>query len=276
MAQVGTVGTVGTEGLGNTSSKPPPSKSRKWAFTLNNWTPEEEQELIKYFGTVAQYILGREVGEEGTPHLQGYVEFPNARAFNSIKKLMPRAHIEKARGNRKQNFDYCSKDGDYTTNIDFRTFRDKLKDKCLEAYKDVVWKDWQLDVLSLENDSRTINWFWESEGNVGKSYLCKYLALTRDIVICEGKKADIFNQVNTMLEEEKIPEVIVCDIPRSTIDYINYGALEQLKGGMLYSGKYEGGVCVFPPPLVICFANQPPDTSQMSKDRWNVRWIKSE
>ena len=67
-----------------------------------------------------------------------------------------------------------------------------------------------------------------------------------------------------------MPEVVLCDIPRTALGYINYGAIEQLKNGILYSGKYEGGVCIFPPPLVICVANEKPDLTALSVDRWNV------
>lgn len=259
--------------LGNTVPNPTrrkPKKCRKWCFTLNNWTEIEEKEIISNFGTMAQYILGHEVGEEGTPHIQGYLEFKNAVHMTSLKKVITRAHFETARGSSKQNYDYCSKDGDFITNMDFRTFKEKLAEKCLKKYEDVEWRPWQQQILDLENDERTINWFWEREGNVGKSFLCKYIALTRNVCICEGKKSDIFNQVNMMLEEEKYPEVVICDIPRTNLEYINYGALEQLKNGMLYSGKYEGGVCIFPPPLVICLANETPNIDAMSRDRWNI------
>jgi hypothetical protein len=48
-----------------------------WVFTLNNPTGEEEgqvQELEKR-AEVTVMVGGREVGEMGTPHLQGYIEF---------------------------------------------------------------------------------------------------------------------------------------------------------------------------------------------------------
>lgn len=262
--------------LGNTVPNPPPKKvgkCRKWCFTLNNWTNEEKNEILSHFGTMAQYILGYEVGEEGTPHIQGYLEFKNAVHMSSLKKVMPRAHLERAKGSTKQNYNYCSKDGEFDSNIDFRTFREKLADECLKEYEGVEWKEWQKEVLELKNDNRSINWYWENDGNVGKSFLCKYMALTRSVCICEGKKADIFNQVNVMIEAGKTPEVIICDIPRTNLEYINYAALEQLKNGMLYSGKYEGGVCVFPSPLVICFANEEPNIEAMSYDRWKIRVI---
>ena len=60
------------------------------------------------------------------------------------------------------------------------------------------------------------------------------------------------------------------DIPRHQLDYVGYGALEQLKNGMIYSGKYEGGTCLFDNPHVIVFANEPPKIEKMSLDRWKI------
>lgn len=262
-----------TGGVGNTRQPPRPKKvsirGRKWCITLNNYTEEEFKNMTQVFSD-CKYIFGKEVGENKTPHIQGYIELKNARTFKSIKKLIPRAHIEKAKGSTKQNFAYCSKDGDFISNIDFRTFKEKVKDRCLERYKGVVWKPWQKEVLELKNDERTINWFWDKKGNIGKTFLVKYLALTKNVILCEGKKNDIFNQVEESMKAEKLPEIVICDIPRTALDYINYGALEQLKNGMLYSGKYEGGQCFFPPPLVICMANEKPKLEALSEDRWNV------
>lgn len=50
-----------------------------------------------------------EQGEQGTPHIQGYVLFKNPRSFNSIKKQEPLAHIEKAHADHSKNTHYCSK-----------------------------------------------------------------------------------------------------------------------------------------------------------------------
>ena len=71
-------------------------------------------------------------------------------------------------------------------------------------------------------------------------------------------------------EEEKEFKIVLLDIPRSAEGYINYGVLEQLKNGLLYSGKYEGGKCLFDDVHVVVFANFMPDRSQFSEDRWNI------
>lgn len=272
MAQVAQLAQVENEGGNTITPSSIKGKSRGWCFTINNWT----EEILAQTHSVCDsqcYIIGKEKGKKGTPHLQGYIYFKNARSFKSVKKMLPTAHLEKSKGSKKDNYNYCSKEGDFETNMDFRTPQEKLIELCLEEYKDVKWKPWQqniLDILNTKPDRRTIHWFWEPTGNVGKSYLCKYLALTKDVIICEGKKNDVFNQIRDLIEKGKIPNIILCDIPRSSMDYINYGALEEIKNGCLYSGKYEGGQCIFPCPHVIILANTAPPLDEMSKDRWNV------
>ena len=144
-------------------------------------------------------------------------------------------------------------------------------------YENVEWKPWQADVLKIcdsERESRIINWFWSEKGDVGKSYLARYIALKYDVIICDGKKNDIFNQIRVKIEEEeKEINIVLLDIPRCNMDYVNYGVIEQIKNGLIYSGKYEGGMCVFDHPHVIIFANEEPDYDKFSKDRWNVVFV---
>jgi len=58
-------------------------------------------------------IIGKEVGEEGTAHLQGYVCFKKKLRFNAVKKLLPRAHLEVTRGTPQSAAEYCKKEGNY-------------------------------------------------------------------------------------------------------------------------------------------------------------------
>lgn len=89
------------------------TRHRAWCFTINNWT-ESDYFAVMLLAKEAKYaIVGKEVGEKGTPHLQGYVKLHNACAFNSIKKYLPKAHIEVAEGSDQQNFNYCSKENNF-------------------------------------------------------------------------------------------------------------------------------------------------------------------
>lgn len=84
------------------------SKSRSYAFTLNNPTDEEYEEIktLKY----KYIIIGDETAPDtGTHHYQGYINFSSPISFNTIKKKIPRAHIEPAKGSPLQNYEYCSK-----------------------------------------------------------------------------------------------------------------------------------------------------------------------
>lgn len=103
------------------------SPANAWVFTLNNYTQKEYEFLSslilenrkEYF-----YIIGKEVGESGTPHLQGYLALKEKKKkFRPLPKFAVERnnkqamHFERAKGNRLQNRKYCSKDGDFITNI---------------------------------------------------------------------------------------------------------------------------------------------------------------
>lgn len=83
-------------------------QSRSWCFTVNNYEEQESEDLkqidCKYI------VFGREVGEAGTPHLQGYVHFEKHKRLAAVKKLQPRAHWEPAKGSYEQNRAYCTKE----------------------------------------------------------------------------------------------------------------------------------------------------------------------
>lgn len=95
---------------------PRDNKAKRWVFTLNNWTANELQTILDSARTNASYaVVGREQGEGGTPHLQGYIEWNSAIRFTTCKNRLggDRLHIEVAKGDAQQNRTYCTKEGDF-------------------------------------------------------------------------------------------------------------------------------------------------------------------
>ena len=88
------------------------TQSKRWCFTINNptdddmfWEDAEHQEQLDFLAV--QY----EVGEQGTPHYQGFLILKRKNRLTWLKNnLNSRAHWEKTRGSDLQAYQYCMKD----------------------------------------------------------------------------------------------------------------------------------------------------------------------
>lgn len=87
--------------------------ARHWCFTVNNYTPETFQYVTTLRENIKFVIVAKEVGESGTPHLQGYFILSVKKTLNQAKIAIVgignHAHMEKARGGFQHNVDYISK-----------------------------------------------------------------------------------------------------------------------------------------------------------------------
>lgn len=87
-------------------------KHRRWCFTWNN-PPEDLTDFIAWLEDF-KFVYGHEIGEEGTPHLQGFVEFNGGVTYTYVRK-----HAEcwwtPANGDDASNWAYCTKSGDFVT-----------------------------------------------------------------------------------------------------------------------------------------------------------------
>lgn len=92
-----------------------PNARIAWVFTVNNPSISKE-ELADDIGEECKYlIIGDEVGDQGTPHFQGYLELKKKKRFPQVKLLfLPLVpHLEARRGTAQQASDYCKKEGSF-------------------------------------------------------------------------------------------------------------------------------------------------------------------
>lgn len=111
-------------------------RSRKYVFTINNYTDSTFEDLLRL---ATRYLCyGKEKAPStGTPHLQGFVYFPHGKTLAAVRKLMPGAHIESARGTFDQIITYCGKEGDFyeygERPVDSASIGDKERRRWVEA-----------------------------------------------------------------------------------------------------------------------------------------------
>nr|WAE42391.1 MAG: replication associated protein [Cressdnaviricota sp.] len=84
------------------------SRSRNFIFTINNYTPEDEQSVADI--ECKWIIAGKEVAPTtGTPHLQCAIVVSSPTSIRALSKRLPRAAIRVMDGTPEQSRTYCSK-----------------------------------------------------------------------------------------------------------------------------------------------------------------------
>lgn len=298
------------------------SYAKRWCFTLNNPTDQEqiylaiagEEISIDEVAPFSYLIFGRETGESGTPHLQGFAIFKKKTRLTQIKNLygFERCHLEVARGTAHQAATYCKKDGDFdeygklpagpgnassfealrdwvSAQETCPTYRDiwetfpslagRYKGACMECIElfgkrpqlvEGELREWQSGVDELVSgvaDDRRVIFVVDPEGNSGKSWLCRYWMSHRNSTqfLSVGKRDDLAYSVNTDTD------LFVFDIPRGSMEYLQYGIFEQLKNRVVYSPKYTSMTKILnQTPHVVVFCNEEPDMDKLTADRYHI------
>lgn len=264
------------EGNTSSSAQKQPNPNNRWCLTLNNYTKKEHEELITNLVRISsRWIVGQEVGDSGTPHLQGYWEFKDDKRGrpSELKLSHNRTHFERAKGSDVQNWKYCSKEEKFKEDGFTRTWKIQNKILQIKVISEEEMYDWQKRLKNtVERDmitpnDRKIYWLYDTDGNKGKTSMAKWLVLKKDFgYLNNAKTSDI-----CFYAKESPKEGYIFDFCRSNEDHINYQAIEQLKNGILFSPKYESGTLLMDPPIIICFANYPPDKDKLSQDRWTIK-----
>lgn len=301
-----------------------------FCFTHNNYTPAQE---LAYRGAVGQcgvkyIIFGREVGANGTPHLQGYLQINHNKYDRIKKKFGDGIHLEPQRGTFQQATDYCKKDGDFfeagepDTTMDGKTKGQRsdlmdvkkaidegktyeelceshftqvamysrfikeqvqARDACSvrnllrSEYENSSLRPWQqrvVDIVMEDPNPRKIHWIWEETGDVGKSWMSKYLvAMHNACILSIGKKQDM-----AYVYSKNPSNIVVFDLSRTTAPGEGrehcldgaYSLAEDLKNGLVMAYKYDSTTVIRKTCHVIFFANFPPDLTKWSADRYFI------
>lgn len=128
------------------------SRSKNWCFTVNNYTEEDVAAIEKLIESSDYVIVGKEQGEQGTPHLQGYVQLKKKTRLGGLKKILPRAHLQVARGSAEDNRKYCSKEGDFK---EYGTAKEIDPGKREKRRWDEIWENAKKgDIEAIEPEVR--------------------------------------------------------------------------------------------------------------------------
>lgn len=280
-----------SEELGNTILTLSPKKtqispSKRWCFTLNNYTEEDISSIVPLFKNMVNLgVFNKEVGEEGTKHLQGYVEFISK--VRPIGLLTKRIHWEKCRGSRMDNVFYCRKthaNGDMEelrrirANTEFFDNRDywavgfKTKPTTIDRadfypYQEEMTK---LFEVKCKWDCRKIYWRY-GDTNIGKTQFAKWLAVHLGACIIGGSHKHMLAQV----QSAKAPIYVI--LLSYGDDEVSYRAIEQIKDGLFTSafGCDNNKMEITDAPHLLVIGNEPPNVLNRNfhKGKYDVKEI---
>lgn len=243
---------------------------RNFCFTINNYT-EEEYNNVKNNGAFGYCILAKEVGKEGTPHIQGYAELRRRTRFNTVKTYMPRAHIESRKGTQSQAIEYCKKDNNFEeigekANQGRRHDLDKVRENALDGGMreiSTLYSQQQIRVaekfLTYCEEPRswkpTVYWIWGPTG-VGKSRLAREL--------CDENDLYTKNTPNKWWEGYDAHEYVIVDDFRPDWWSLTYmlGLLDRYE----FRVEYKGGLRQFKPKLIVITSCLAPDECYQTLD----------
>lgn len=268
------------------------SAVKTWDFTLNNYTDAEIKMMHAWQAEVNRMVVAREVGESGTPHLQGRITFKRSYRLGGLKKLCSRAHWEPTKA--AQDFLYCMKEGsDVIINVDNRRqgtrtdlkrLRDEIASGEMNAKKirednPMVYHQYGRTIDKIEDDKKSELirtwqtqgvWYWGPTGT-GKSHKA-----------FEGLKREdyyVWNQKEEFQDYDG-QEVVIIDDFRGSIDYNfllvmidkhdNCRVKRKGRPAIPFVAKKVIITSCMPPEKVYCKQNEKDDSIKQLLRRINV------
>jgi len=289
------------------------SRAKHWCFTLNNYTFEDVDRITNNATAFDYIVFGKEIGDSGTPHLQGFVSFPNRVRRKLCIEKIGQAHFTIAR-HIDNSIKYCKKDGDYVeigtppkgqgTRSDMETFMTAVATgttdmKRLRTEFPLVvakYPKFCYDFVQDHLPSKPVELFPLKPWQQALYDSLKHAPDSRSIffiVDYEGNAGKSWfghyycfcnDNAQVLLPGKKADmsyaldpktRVLFIDAPRSKQgEFLQYDFLEDVKNGYVFSSKYESRVKTLQPCHVVVFMNEDPDMNKLSKDRYVIRRIK--
>jgi len=280
-------------GAGNANSAPgSPEQTSPWknfCFRLSNYTQEDIEKLCSSNSSNVPQLGFQEEdvdkdGKETTPHLQGFGVFNTKRrpvAFWEPVMGHNRTHFEVMKGRVVHNVEYCTSEFYQYPGTKELVRKRKIggfvyKRNCprplvkmtrahlTEQQKGIVdkYKEFEDPLFG-----RQIHWYWEPQGEWGKTKTQKYMCHNMDATLVGGKKADMFYALAQLkLMTGEVPPIVIINLVKDTdMKYVSYAGMESIKDGLFFSKKFKSGMCMFNSPHLLVFANEPPDLSRFTE-----------
>ena len=210
-----------------------------------------------------KWVIGKERGKGGYEHYQIRLETSNDTFDQWILMNVPFAHIEKA----SDTWEYERKEGKFWKSDDT---------PLILRQRFGLLNDTQLRVINTartQND-REIDVWYDPKGSRGKTWLAKHIMETGQGLIVPRADMREPRQCCDFIYRRwrNGMKYIIFDIPRTYNVKTNgiYELIEEVKDGLIFSTKYEGGWINISGVRVIVFTNNKLDTDRLSWDRWRI------
>ncbi len=275
------------------TNKPPPKKRKKqsspwrsFVFRLSNYTQQDIDKLVCSNSSTI-YKMGfqeedtDEAGQPTTAHLQGFGQWSQNKKVK--KRPVPvfeeilghkRTHFDVMKGSVMDNVMYCTSEfyeGRRKRKIGGFVYTRNCPRPLVKMSYEHLNEDQQI-IINRYKDyedplfGREIHWYWEPDGEWGKTKTQKYMIDNMGATMVGGKKSDMFYALSELsLQTGEIPPIVIINLVKDTdMRYVSYAGMESIKDGCFFSKKFKSGMCRFNSPHLLVFANEPPDLSRFT------------
>lgn len=233
-------------------------------------------------------VVAKEFGKHKIhPHWQIYFELANRESMKCrMINLLGHEnfHIEKAKSTTAASIAYVygvgkEYEGGFVVYNLNAPVPERYNSKVANFWLNFVPRPFQKTLLTLVNQEvskRKIFYIHEPHGNVGKTLFIEYLHIFHGAIVTGGTSADMKHAIERWRQITGAFPIYICiDIARSSeLTKESYEAIESIKNGLFFSGKYESTMThSFQKPHVLIFSNKQPKIEAFSDDRWAVYTI---